>query len=449
MSRPHWLALLHSSGASEPAACVQAQQTLAWWSLQFTPRVALLEDAVLLELAASLRLFGGLRALHRRLRDEGRALGLAQLAWAPTPLAALALARAGHVDGLRPPLTPLLDSLPLHTLSAVQAHAPMLQRLGCRTLGQVRALPRGPAARRFGDALLLALDQAHALAPMALPWVSLPEHFAARRELAWRIEHAPALLQQAEPLLLQLGAWLAARHAGVLRFTLGWQHDAMRAREVGPGGQLKLGTAEPTRELRHLSRLLGEHLAKLTLAAPVAELSLTADEVQPLAERSLTLLPDAAEQAREPLPQLLERLSARLGAEQVRCAQLQADHRPERMQRWLPWGQVLRAAGAAALAFPDPQPGWLLDPPLRLAARHDRPLLHQAALQLLAGPQRLEGGWWGQPGSAAPQAQDHVQRDYYLAHSPQAGPLWIYHERLGGAAANAAAPAWFLHGVFA
>lgn len=442
--RPHWLALLNSS-SSEAAGGAQAQQTLAWWSLQFTPRVALLEDAVLLELAASLRLFGGVRALHRRLRDEGGPLGLARLAWAPTPLAALALARAGQVDGLRPPLTPLLDGLPLHTLSAVQAHAPMLARLGCRTLGQVRALPRGPAARRFGDALLLALDQAHGLAPMALPWVSLPERFAARRELAWRIEHAPALLQQAEPLLQQLGAWLAARHAGVLRFTLAWQHDAMRAREVGPGGQLSLGTAEPTRELRHLGRLLGEHLARLTLAAPVAEISLAADEVQPLDERSLTLLPDSTEQAREPLPQLLERIAARLGPEQVRCAHLQADHRPERMQRWLPWTQKLRSTGA--LAFPPPQPSWLLDPPLRLATQQDRPQLQHTPLQLLAGPQRLEGGWWGSPGETMARPEDHVQRDYYLARSEQAGLLWIYHERLGGAAE--AAPAWFLHGVFA
>lgn len=458
--RAHWIALLPSLSpaaaelAAKDEALLQLQLPLAWWSLQFTPRVALLEEAVVLEVQGSLRLFGGLRALHRRLRDQGRALGLGALAWAPSSLAALALARAGLVDGLRPPLTPLLDSLPLHTLSAAQAQAPMLQRLGCRTLGQLRTLPRGPLARRFGDALLLALDQAYGLSPEAHSWVTLPERFAARRELAWRIEHAPALLQQAEPLLLQLSAWLTARHAGVLRFTLGWQHDAMRARDVGPGGALALGTAEPTRDINHLRRLLAEHLARQQLAAPVAELSLSADEVQPLAERSASLLPDAldaGQPGRESLQQLLERIAARLGPERVRRVRLRPDHRPEQMQRWLPWGQVVLVPGEG-LGFPPPQPSWLLEPPLRLATRQDRPLLppRGTPLQLLAGPQRLEGGWWGRPDEpdSPPAAPDHVQRDYYLAHEAQAGLLWIYHERLAGQAA--AAPAsWFLHGVFA
>ncbi|MBP6612438.1 MAG: hypothetical protein KA197_03375, partial [Aquabacterium sp.] len=36
---------------------------LGWWALQFTPRVAQLEEAVVLECHASERLFGGREAL--------------------------------------------------------------------------------------------------------------------------------------------------------------------------------------------------------------------------------------------------------------------------------------------------------------------------------------------------------------------------------------------------
>ena len=70
-----------------------ALQALALWALQFTPRVAVADDAVVMELAASVRLFGGWRALRERVQAEGTELGVSQIAWAPNSLAALALAR--------------------------------------------------------------------------------------------------------------------------------------------------------------------------------------------------------------------------------------------------------------------------------------------------------------------------------------------------------------------
>ena len=51
-------------------------------------------------------------------------------------------------------------------------------------------------------------------------------------------ENFRALLAGAQRLLLQLCGWLQARHAGVLAFTLAWEHDSMRARDVAPGGAL-------------------------------------------------------------------------------------------------------------------------------------------------------------------------------------------------------------------
>jgi protein ImuB len=61
---------------------------------------------------------------------------------------------------------------------------------------------------------------------------------------------------------------------------------------------------------------------------------------------------------------------------------------------------------------------------------------------LLAGPHRVEGGWWHR--DAADAATHHIERDYWVALSPHAGVLWIYQQRLAGDAV-----AWYLHGVFA
>ena len=468
----HWLALLPSPPSSE---CPQGRrlaaatpprgskepwggpalpyEALAWWALQFSPKVARLEEAVVLEVAASLRLFGGADALHERVLSTAAQAGLSlqALAWAPTSLAALALARAAVSDGLSRPITQILDGLPLHCLSAVQAQAAMLARLGCRTLGDVRRLPRAGLSRRFGKAPLLALDQALGLQPEAHAWLQVPAEFEARLELPQRVENAQLLLQFVRHLLLKLCAWLAGLHAGIQTLTLHWEHDAMRARDVGSGGSLTIHTSHCTRDFGHLSRLLGEHLAQLTLAAPAGEIRLQAGEVLALEEFSASLLPAAPDQAHEPLAQLLERLSVRLGPERVRCGHLLEDHRLEAMQQWQAWASGGAAAtstqgGAAAtstLGASYPQPTWLLSPPQRLSMRQDQPLYQHAPLQLLAGPQRIEGGWW-QLNAALPHGHAQQQRDYFLALSAGHLVLWVFQQRL-----SEFEHGWFLHGVFA
>jgi len=495
---PHWLALrprVDAVQAPPPLSPAQQagpgqpspQQQLAWWALQFSPRVCLLEEAVLLELSSCLRLFGGLRSLHERIQREGRALGLLPadapgeppaMAWAPNALAALALLRGGRRNGLTRPLSPLLDALPLPCLSAVQAQSPMLARLGCRRLGDVRRLPRAGLARRFGAELLLALDRAYGELQQVHDWVRLPERFEARLELPWRLDDAPALMPHAESLLRSCCAWLSGHHAGLSSLRLGWQHDAMRARDCPPGGELLLRSAELTRSFEHLQGLLREHLARLTLPAPVAELRLWVDRIEPLRPPNTALRLDeqARAPAREPLSLLLQRCAVRLGPDQVRQSRLQADARPESMQAWIAWGEgptTPAAPGSAGLlgspasTWPGPQPSWLLEPPLRLSSPQERPF-YQGELQLLLGPQRVEGGWWGWPGRALPQAlgspPPQVQRDYYLARNPQGQLLWIFRARGGLALASRSAEAgegqpaqdepdptmhWYLQGLFA
>ncbi|MDC8785832.1 Y-family DNA polymerase [Roseateles koreensis] len=468
----HWLALLSPPPApteeAHPGPRPQ-QQALAWWALQFTPRVAWLEEAVVLEVQASLRLFGGVQALHQRvLAHAGHAgLHLQGAAWAATSLGALARARClpeQPETGLRWPdsrsVTAQLDTLPLQALSAVQAHAAMLARLGCKRLGDVRRLPRAALGRRFGQTLLYALDQAYGHLHEVHAWIILPEQFNARLELPQRSDNAMALLHHAEHLLRQLCAWLAARHAGVQHLELRWVHDTMRAREIASHGALQLRTAEVTRDFRHLAGLLHEHLLRLSLPAAVGEISLHAGAVLPLQEHSATLLlpssssssgaasSPGSEPPQKSLPQLLERLAVRLGETQVRCGHLHEDHRLERMQRWQPWpGQPPRAG---ARPPESPQPSWLLNPPLRLVVYQDQPQ-YMGPLRLLAGPQRIEGGWWDdeaapplQQAQAQTQTSQHVQRDYFLALSAAAGVLWIFQQRLVGDESG-----WFLHGVFA
>lgn len=479
----HWIALqpwpeaaLAPTESSVPpredtAALADTLSALAWWVLRFTPKVAQVGDVLVLEVSGSERLFGGRQPLlHAMLGPDKPVAGIrsARGATSLIALARLQLATTESQPASQPPVTEASaprpsaiapDDLPLYALAAARAHLPTLERIGCTRWGQLRALPRGGVARRFGAPLLDALDCAYGLKPELYPWLVLPEVFDSSLELAAQVEAAPALLFAARRLLNQLQVWLRARQRGVLALRLGWQMD--KRRNTASEGELVLRTAEPTLDMNHLQRLLGEHLARITLPAPVLYLRLRSLETQALNGSTSSLLPDEV-LGGDSWHQMLERLGARLGAQCVLQAQACADHRPERMQAWAPASSVsLRGGkhcGPAGVNAPQASksealyPSWLLASPLKLAVRQARPL-YQGPLTLLAGPQRLEAGWWevGAP-DTAPAGQGCALRDYFLARSEQAGLLWIYRERLSGpgrAGSSDAEPSWYLHGLFA
>jgi protein ImuB len=435
----HWAALL-TDVASDNSLPIDPAG-IAVWALQFTPRVAQKEQAVLLEVEQSLRLFGGEEKLHLEVETGALALGVSRWAWAPTSLAALACARLGIHDGFAQPLTRTLDPLPFECIDAVNLHGATLSRLGCRTLADVRKLPRGGISRRFDSQMLLALDQAYGLRPEGYPWVTLPETFAAKLELPGRVDTAPALMFGARRLLVQMGGWLAARHCGVTAFTLHWCHDVMRARDAGDGGEITVRTAQPTQNVDHLCRLLSENLAKVQLLSPVGDLALRATEVTPILEDSLSLIPDTRVTG-EALDLVLERIEARLGKKRVLRPVLQEDLRMEWMNRWQPMNAKRPTTRVRQVS--GPQPTWILRTPLKLDVKEDRPL-YQGPLQLLLGPERVEGGWWHRIKDEQGQRSLNVARDYWVALSQHAGALWIFQQRL----AKGEQASWYLHGLFA
>ena len=481
----HWIALPWPwcDEPSGPVGGTVKAAAAGWWALRFTPRVALVDgEAVLLEVSTTERLWGGRDALLAQVLrawaeasaacvDASAPPSGAQTAWGTGPTALVAqawlrMALAGHPAGLQQGI----ESLPLHTLTALRPHVPSLERMGCRTWGALRALPRAGVARRLGAGVLHALDQALGHAPEVHAWLELPEQFALTAELPALAESADALLWSAHRSLTALQGWLQARQQGALALELAWRHDLRRIDGVAiaPTEALQIRTAQATQDMAHLRRLLSENLARTTLAAPVNQITLRLLESAPLPHRSASLLPpagpgeggDAAQGQGESLLQLLERLSARLGADQVQAPVLQADHRPECMQQWRPAAEVLGRARAVHVGthLPDATlwPAWLLRSPRRLAVQGNRPC-HHGLLRLLAGPHRFEAGWWScaarGEGAADPgqPCGGLALRDYFVAHNDAVGLVWVFRERLApqaGAPAAAQPQRWFLHGIF-
>lgn len=406
--------------ARSPAAEAAAREALLVWSGQFTSHAAALaDDCLVLEIGASLRVFGGLAALLERMRRELSALAhTVQMACAPTPDAAALLARHRPdaqvltLDALPAALGPL----PLGWLEVDARVVERLHGLGLRSIGDCRRLPRASFGRRLGPALLAALDRLFGVTPQPLAAYSPPPQFVRTLELPAPADDVPQVLAAVARLLLELRGFLYARQCWVqaLRVELAFT-DA-------PHVAFTLRLTEPSRSLALLQTLFAERLAHTALPDAVERLTLATEALAPVPAGGQDLF-DAHE--RERLPGLLDRLRARLGDAAVTGLSATADHRPERAWRAC-------AVGEGEAADPAPgRPGWLLDTPQRLRVVAGRPCL-DGRLTLLDGPERIEGGWWDSA---------DVARDYYVAVQRSGRRLWIYQERRPGGG-------WYLHGLF-
>ncbi len=478
-----WIALhtLTLTEAGQPVTDeARLQKAVASMALGLTPRVALVDEAVLMDVTGSLRLFGGLAKLMQLLEQRLAAFfasnaieAVTLRAQGATSLIALGRLRLqrekSHAAKKR------VADLPMHTLTAARAHLGVLERIGCRTWDDLLRLPRDGVARRFGAELLEALDQARGTVADDYEWLVLPEQFDEKLELDALVEHAPALMAGVERLLVQLQAWLLGRQSGLCALKVTWHLD--RRRDVAPTGELEIRTANPAQDLRHMARLVSEHLAQQTLAAPVHSVSLQSLVTELLADAAAatgSLLMEARQQG-DSAVELVERLSARLGDGHVQAWQPCADHRPEEMQRWVhardtvqsiirgahPQKRTEKKAGQKKPQSNTPAPktdalypSWLLPQPLRLATHGNSPV-YEGSLVRLAGPQRMESTGWllareGPNDKTEIRLNPPAIRDYFIYRGGQGALLWIYSERLKVPRAEGTPRRnWYLHGFFA
>ncbi|MEZ0470822.1 Y-family DNA polymerase [Luteimonas salinilitoris] len=381
----------------DPEDSVRWQRFLAAWAYRFSSQVSLrYPHALIVEIGASLGLFGPWPRLEARLREELAALGFHhRIVAAPNPAAARALANA-H-DGLAIPdgdgMRRALAQLPVARAGFAPEVATAFERMGLRRLAQVLALPRASLVRRFPAAVLRHLDTLAGERPEPLQWYRPPDRFDARIELGFEVESHQALLFPLRRLSADLAAYLAGRDGGVQRFELRLEHEDAADTRVPVG---LLGTE---REPALLFEVARTRLERTGVPAPVRGMRLVARELPPFAPAHRELFDERPQQSM-PWAQLRERLRARLGDEAVHGLRVHHDHRPEHAWRG---EDATKPVPAPAL----PRPGWLLPRPIPL--RGGPP-------ELLAGPERIESGWW----------DGDVRRDYYRVVTRQGQQAWVY-----------------------
>lgn len=461
----------------------EALRLIAAWATRFTSLVSLsFPQAVLLEVAGSLVLFGGLDGLLKEVRDGLAELGYqVVLAAAPTPLAAVWLARAGEeaVVEHKAQLATVLGHIPLHCLQLNDKQLHSLNGMGLQNVADLVRLPRDGLTRRLGKEFMLKLDRAFGHAPdPQKPYVP-PLRFHSRLLLPAEVNNIEALLFAFHRLLTELGGMLLGCGGGVQELSLQLLHrdrsvssrersEAEPASERPPSagpvassrrtlrhlhttGHERRGIRRPrnpapqfsstkkdvthidfrlsalSRNVAHLMAVLRERLERVMLEAPVIEIVIVADTILPLGGHTQDLFTKQGESEHD-WQSLLERLRARLGDDAVHGLRQVAEHRPE-----LAWcyGPVGKDRANDELKF-GRRPLWLLDEPMPLTTNSDdRPRFH-GVLQLDLDRERIESGWWD---------DNDIARDYFVARNPRGLKLWVYRELRGE-------QRWFLHGIF-
>lgn len=407
----------------QPAREQDHLEQLCHWAYGITPRLHPRQpDSLLLEIGGCLTLFRGLQPLLDRVHLELAQRGLTVAAGlAATSGAAWLLSHdSGGLDTLSEPLETRLSTVPLNQLAGdFPAAVEGLQGAGCRSLGDVLALPEQALARRCGQGFVSALRRILGRESDRQTEYQPPASFRDSCQFDYEVQANEELLPAMQQLLHALGRFL--RQCQLTTRTIHWALDSRQGSALAFSVRSSSAHGDPQRWLS-LTRL---HLERERLKHGADQLTLTCDSLESIGLDSRDLFGQS--DRREPLEELLDRLCSRLGRQAIQRIACRDEHLPELA---LHIGQQPPEAAPNAGGEAGPRPFWLLTSPMPLKQRQGK-LYWRGYLHLQGPAERIEDGWWQQP----------VSRDYHLARGGAGQYYWVFRDRLGGG--------WYLHGIFA
>ncbi len=425
-------------------------ERLTLWSQRWGPWSMIDgNDAILLDVTGAAHLCGGALSLLADIERRFGARGFkARPAMGATAGAAWALSHYGRRHDIADSDNPLLTlgALSVAALRLEPDILTLLRRLGLKRINDLHAVPRESLMRRFRNHRnpqtnpLIRLDQLLGKNPE--PMIPLyrtdPPHVS--RRLLEPILHRILLDQILRDLAGDMVRALEAQRLGARRLEL-------RAYRVdGDVAVRMLELASATRDAAHIVRLFAAKLDDINAGFGFDQVDLISTWSEPLALAQALLEGDQAKGTT--LPQMLDRIAARLGPDAVRRPVPKASHIPERSVQWrIP--QDHQTSYQGELRFHDR--------PLKLL-EHAEPIMviyatpegvprqfrwrgSQHVITRSEGPERLAPEWWRERSTVR-------LRDYYRIESERGARYWIYRNGVVGDR-RGSAPEWFLHGMFA
>ena len=401
--------------------CQAEQQTLVQLATQAThwsPNVVVHSSGLLLEIAGSLRLYGGLNSLLAAIKSWiKQQYSCVHLAITPTPSSAMLCARHSNsvliVNQTR--LVASISQIPVNLLELNPHQQTLLQQIGIRQIGALLRLPRSGLARRLGPAILNMLDRLTGVEPEPQITFIPPRRFEKTLECLPARTQVEQLMPWAKILVQTLVSQLlhTCKHVNQIDWSL---HHADQ-----PSTPITLRLTDERYEEKSLLGLTRLAFDTINLTAAVEKITLSAMPLRHIGEQNACLF---SATHMDTWPMLLDRLRHRLGDQQVLGLRTHAEYRPEHAWSFCEPGETDQNNQCA------PRPLWLFLKPRILDVIDGNPYFH-GPLEVAKEYERIVSGWW----DTFP-----VRRDYYHARNNHHIDLWIFRELNTGH--------WFAHGIF-
>ena len=420
------------SREASPQADGQFMLVLRRWATRYCPWVGLEGvDGLVLDVSGSAHLFGGEAAMLADMRQRLMRAGLGvRIGVADTRGAAWALAH--HGEGVAAPgeMLPALRDLPVAALRLDENVSVALRRLGLHRVGDLAEAARGPLARRFGPGLLLRLDQALGAQPEEIMPLAEPPRFGVVLNLPEPVGQVADVMAGTARLLERLCDRLEAQEVGARRLVLSLRrvdHDTQ---------QVELTLARPLRDPQRILPLFERGVGAAEAGFGIDQLRLQAVQVEAQPVRQISHVSPGAQ---DRMDDLVTRIGARIGLENVQRLLPADSHIPERsfLVAAAAWSEPGQGSWSRArprpirLFPPEPVGGQGRRPPRTFRWRNMNMTVRQAD-----GPERIMPEWWFDD----PNWRSGM-RDYWRVETAQGARLWMFHTLQD--------QGWFVQGEFA
>ena len=398
---------------------------LAEATSRLTPNVHINPSfGLLLDVTASLTLFGGAQALQQ----HAQAISQTQhtrthVVLAPTASGARWLARAHRQLIVTERIGPWLDDLSLDTTDFSTDLIDELHALNLHSLAALRRLPASELSRRYGTAMTHALARAYGEVTEPLPFWQPEVRFNESVEFLDLAREQDHWMPGVEALLLQLQDFLLQRAATSALIAFRFHEGSLKLTEFS------LQAAHGMHLASDWLRLFNARIERLPIPHEISSLSLACEQTEPMQFADVDLFDQSKLRDRE-WSALTTLLKLRLGDGAL--------HPPSCNVNALPESRKALPESATSNLTPHPstnpniRPTWLVNPPKRLTEREVNAFTRSLYLQQ---PERIAEHW------SHPDGARSTQRDYYIARTPDHRALWVYRERPRND--------WFLQGIFA
>ncbi|MFT7527634.1 MAG: protein ImuB [Arenicella sp.] len=434
---------------------VQKLEELSYWAYRFTSLVSIYNDHVLLlEIGRSIKLFSGLKHLLNLIYNDLISFDIyPKFGIAETSKAAYVLSFQRNQsfekdNGFEESSAELfsdnevstantrLNQIPLAFLDVNSKTIAQLHNCGFEVIADIHSIPHAELGHRFGAKLLKYLNQLWGLIADPQIGTTPPETFEVSADFAQPIANLNWINQQLDRLLNDLVVFTAQRQLICRSFTWRFYQENNRLLQtVTVGLSAKKNDFATYRELTDLK------LSTIKLDWEFSSIELSSQQLVPIQLFHNDLFDPQPDQ--QQFNQLIDKLTNRLGQTALFRVKVAPEHLPElandrqhaAQETHAPYaGRTSSDLGLANPAGSSPpfkdQPLWLLDPPQRLAQRHQQPH-HEGPLNIIHGPHRITSHWWNKLQS----------RDYFIVRQHHGRLLWVFFDR--------GEHCWFLHGLFA